>query len=160
MRLTESTLRRIVREEIVGQAVREGKMTLREGRRLMEEVLPDEVKGMGLKVSDPGKEGYQKGKVYDVDAQGQYRVVPTGFDGASMTSALVISRKPSGLEIVTTYDKEKNQTTSELRGPRGTIKKMGPSKGKPAEMLDLGGGENDKPVFAYHASMLKSYAED
>lgn len=36
MRITESTLRRIVREEIVGQAVREGRMSLREGRRLME----------------------------------------------------------------------------------------------------------------------------
>lgn len=37
MRITESALRRIVREEIVGQAVREGRMSLREGRRLMNE---------------------------------------------------------------------------------------------------------------------------
>ena len=36
MRITESTLRRIIREEIVGQAVREGRMSPRQGRRLVE----------------------------------------------------------------------------------------------------------------------------
>lgn len=37
MRLTESALRRIVREEFVRESVRNGKMTIQEGRRILSE---------------------------------------------------------------------------------------------------------------------------
>ena len=37
MRITESGLRRIIREEIINESVRSGRMTLREGLRLMNE---------------------------------------------------------------------------------------------------------------------------
>lgn len=130
MNITESALRRIVREEIVGQAVREGRMSPRQGRRIVESVLPDEIKSMGLKVGpDSGPTKFEKGKVYDIETEPTYKIVPTGTDGASMTSTLVYAKKSTGLEIVSTYDKEKDQTTSILKGPKGTIKKTGPSEG-------------------------------
>jgi hypothetical protein len=37
MKITESTLRKIVREEIVNASVRSGTMSLREGRRILRE---------------------------------------------------------------------------------------------------------------------------
>lgn len=40
MRITESTLRRIIRQEIVSQAVRSGRMSLREGRSILREGMP------------------------------------------------------------------------------------------------------------------------
>jgi len=41
MRITESTLRRIVREEIVNENVKSGRMSLREGRRILREEAGD-----------------------------------------------------------------------------------------------------------------------
>jgi len=41
MRITESTLRKIVREEIVNASVKSGTMSLREGRRIMREEAGD-----------------------------------------------------------------------------------------------------------------------
>ncbi len=40
MRITESSLRKIIRQEIVGQAVRSGRMSLREGRHILAEGMP------------------------------------------------------------------------------------------------------------------------
>ena len=52
MRITESSLRRIVREEIMMESVRSGRMSLREAREDMDEGLFDKVKSLFTK-KDP-----------------------------------------------------------------------------------------------------------
>lgn len=122
MRITESTLRRIIREEIVGQAVREGKMTLREGRRLMESLLPDEIKSMGLKTGvGAGPTKFEKMKVYDLATDITWKIVPTEITDTRITSTLVFARKSTGWEVISTYDKGTGMTTTELKGPTGVV---------------------------------------
>lgn len=81
MRITESTLRRIVREEIVGQAVREGRMTLREGRRLVEQGGPPNLADLtktaeSMKVVD----GLTKGDANQFHMKGNEMVAKGLFD--------------------------------------------------------------------------------
>jgi hypothetical protein len=56
MRITESTLRRIIREEIVGHAVREGRMSPRLGRHLMREEAYVNGRTLVQKLKDAGEE--------------------------------------------------------------------------------------------------------
>jgi hypothetical protein len=125
MRITESTLRKIVREEIVNASVRSGTMSLREGRRLMESLLPDEIKSMGLKTGvDVGPTKFEKMKVYDLATDTTWKIVPTEITDTRITSTLVFARKSTGWEVISTYDEGSGMTTTELRGPTGVAAKQ------------------------------------
>jgi hypothetical protein len=124
MRITESTLRKIVREEIVGQAVREGKMTIREGRRLMNESNePEEVKSMGLTTGgDDDSTKFEKGKVYDLAAEKTFKIRPEEMNGnKSMSSRIIYARRSTNFMLKSYYDEANDKTTTELVSPKGDV---------------------------------------
>jgi hypothetical protein len=113
MRITESMLRKIIRQEIVGQAVRSGRMSLREGRHILAEGMPIILSPshlMSALEKNGGKEEMEKLKAAGA---GKLEAIKLGLDqekdtrGVAQYTVMKMDGNPLGDGISVSADKLK-----------------------------------------------------
>jgi len=113
MRITESQLRRVVREEIVRESVRSGKMSLREGRQVLAEGMPIVLSPSHLMSALEKNDGKEEMEKLKAAGAGKLEAIKLGLDqeketrGVAQYTVMKMDGSPLGDGISVPADKLK-----------------------------------------------------
>ena len=121
MRLSESSLRRIVREEIVRESVRSGRMTLREGRRFLREASSEVETDINAGAFEKGLGADAVKEIYPQAAE-----LKKAMSNAQFTDGMAVvkpSKKGDGYDVFESYNSSEPLNKTPI--PRSAFGKAG-----------------------------------